>query len=225
VSTPSNRSGEAVVLAGDQLRLYERLVDRDDLGRLAEMYLGALVVLEQTANPDRSAQACHSLRDLMEKIAYLGHGDKRRERMRQKAEPLKEAWNRHRELVGEVTDHNNGDPIGPSMLLVIAAVHEFVAWDERNLMSRKEQAQRVLEHLSVSGFVVPAAQQRENVRAWMELRDFFDDKGHHGSTTIEEVRARIGELERFLLALWMPEPTSDFPELDAITGKAGDDAV
>lgn len=217
-------SGGAAVLSGDQRRLYERLVDRDDSGTLSAMYLGALVVLEHMTNPDRIAQACHSLRDLMERIAYLGHGDRKRETMRGQLEPLKQAWNTHREIVGDVADYNAGDPIEPSMLVVVSAVAELVTWDERNLLSRKEQAQRVLEHLSVSGFIMPADQNRGNVSKWMELRDFFDRKGHHQPTTIEDVRERLAELEEFLLALWMPEPTSDFAELDAITG-GGSDAV
>ncbi len=189
------------------------------------MYLGALVVLEHAANPDRIAQACHSIRDLMERLAYLGHGDARRETMREKADPLKEAWNAHRERHGEVADHNDGDPITPSMRVVFAQVDAFVSWDERNLLSRKEQAQRVLTQLNVSGFVMPATQQREHVKAWMDLREFFVKKGHHSATTVEDVRARIAELEQFLLALWMPESTSDFAELDSIIDGGGQSAA
>src|SRR4029077_18363670 len=53
-------------LDGRQKTLVEALSEKD--ARLGQMYVGALMVLENQGNPESLAQACHSLRELMEKI-------------------------------------------------------------------------------------------------------------------------------------------------------------
>ena len=47
-----------------------RMKEKDDL-KIADWYLGALYALAHQSNPDRIAQAAHSLRELLEKIPRI----------------------------------------------------------------------------------------------------------------------------------------------------------
>jgi hypothetical protein len=215
-----DRVNSPVTLVGDQRSLYERLVDRDSSGALAGMYRGALIALEDADNPDGLAQAAHSVREMMEKLAYLEHGDAEPGSMGGHTTDLKTLWNGYKESVGSTVDELHDARVGPALIEVLRQVDALVTWTERNRMSGRTQAQRVLEHLKVSGFTMPPEQQRENVKTWMDLRDFFVRASHHGATDPPTFTSQLTRLEHFLLDLWMPDTAGDFAELDRITGTA-----
>ena len=53
-------------LAGQQRALLDSLSEKS--AQLAQMYLGAVVAIRNTANPERFAQAAHSLREMIQKV-------------------------------------------------------------------------------------------------------------------------------------------------------------
>lgn len=60
-------------IGGRQRALHDALGELDEA--LARMYLGALLALRQTENPDRLALAVHDMRELMEKLARHNNND------------------------------------------------------------------------------------------------------------------------------------------------------
>ena len=63
---PAHLLGPGFVMADQQLELYRILVKRSDTA--ADWYRGALMALADLNNPERFAQAAHSLRELMKKL-------------------------------------------------------------------------------------------------------------------------------------------------------------
>jgi hypothetical protein len=205
-------------LEGNQRLLYEQLVSRDGAGDLAAMYRGALAVLADTSNPDRVAQAAHSLRELMEKLPRLDHGDTARGSMTTQAKTLGATWLSYRDNAEGALDEWTGQTVGPALLAVLRAVDTFVSWIERNTLSRAAQAQRVVRHLQVSGYSAPPA-EATNAKIWKDLHSNLENISHHRvALTDIELRVRLAQLEEFLLSLWVPETTKDFAELDEIIG-------
>jgi hypothetical protein len=223
MSDVSRPSETAFVLVGDQHVLYQRLVDRDGSGDLAAMYRGALVTLAHVDNPDRIAQAAHSVREMMEKLAYLDHGDDEPGSLGGHADELKTVWNGYKGNTGLSLQELAGKVIGPPLMVVLQRVDALVTWKERNRLTGRQQAQRVLEQLKVSGFTMPEDQRRDNVKGWMDLRDYFVRACHHGATDFDTFTDRLHQLERFLLNLWMPDTVGDFAEIDDLTGASNAD--
>ena len=66
---------EPLVLTPQQRKVLDALRNRDTKEYpLSQWYLGALYALENHYNPDRVAQAAHSLRELIEKLPRVAHG-------------------------------------------------------------------------------------------------------------------------------------------------------
>jgi hypothetical protein len=207
----------SISLVGNQRLMYERLVDRDVSGALAGMYRGALKTFQDAENPERIPQAAHSLRELMEKLAYNGFSDESGN-MGDHTGPLKELWLEYKQSVGVTVSGLIDQRVGPLLMTVLQRLDVFMDWIDRNRMSGRTQAQRVLEELKASGFTMPPEQQKQNISQWMSLRTYFVRVAHHKETDEPTFRERLSELENFLLALWMPDTAGDFAELDQITG-------
>jgi hypothetical protein len=197
--------------------VYERLVDRDVSRALAGMYRGALIVFQDAENPERIPQAAHSVRELMEKLAYSGFSDKA-ENMGDHTGPLKELWLEYKQSVDITASGLVDQRVGPLLMTVLQRFDVFMGWIDHNRMRGRTQAQRVLEDLKASGFTMPPEQQKRNIAQWKSLRDYFVKVAHHKETDDATFRERLAELESFLLALWMPDTAGDFAELDQITG-------
>jgi hypothetical protein len=64
-------------LKGQQRAAYDALLQKDlalkaKNSKMAQMYIGSILVLQQVGNPDRFALAAHGIRELMEKMSrYL----------------------------------------------------------------------------------------------------------------------------------------------------------
>ena len=66
---------EPLVLTPQQREVLDALKDKEtEEYRLSQWYYGALYALNNHYNPDRIAQAAHSLRELIEKLPIVIHG-------------------------------------------------------------------------------------------------------------------------------------------------------
>jgi hypothetical protein len=213
-------SGPALELEGSQRRFYERLVEQDADGTLGGMYIGALMALSAQDNPDHLSQAASSIAELMEKLPRVNFGDTARGTMGEQANVLSDIWNGFYERFGPELDQSVGEPMRPQHLRVIRAVATFVEWNERNTLTRSGRARRILQELTVSGYLAPAAQTRASEKLWEGLESFFNNVKHHrGKATAHSVAEALERLETLLLALWMPETTADSVEIDELTGR------
>ena len=174
-------------------------------------------MLDSAANPDRVAHAAHSVRELMEKLSRIGRGDADRGRMGDKAKDLENVWAGFKRSAGDDPGRLAGHTIDAAHIRVFHEVESFVSWTQRNTINRKTQARLVLEDLSVSGFAIPDELREPSIRAWKNLRDYFEDTAHHrGEASEEQCRRQIEALEEFLLNLWLPDTFGDFTALDAL---------
>ena len=76
MQTIENRNvSEPLVLTLKQREVLDTLKDKETKEyRLSQWYHGALYALNNQHNPDRIAQAAHSLRELIEKLPIVIHG-------------------------------------------------------------------------------------------------------------------------------------------------------
>ena len=207
---------EPLVLTARQRDVSEALKSKEtEEYPISKWYLGALHALENPHNPDRFAQAAHSLRELIEKLPRVVQGidvqgggsgfqDMRRsiyKRILKDKKRYPKGWN------GEKIDGHLG-----------ATLRKVEKYFERNQQpTRKEQIQRAV------GTIDPMVSQlgseiQEDKRdrlhdLWKKLEDF----GHHKSKPdVEEFGRCLAELERIVFDLLAPISAQDQEEIQAI---------
>ena len=203
-----------LVLEPQERELYDALLKLSD-GRLAGWYIGALTVLFQDTNPDRVAQAAHSIRELMEKIVVARSPQPLGVRTRN----LYDKWKRNGHSA-EGASCSCG--LTPAFL---ESLHRFFDEFERDNPSRRDVAKKIIAEIDPAGLPLPGVVQEERVDVWMKLRDFFISVCHHRyECDEEELVERIEELEIFLLTFLRPRAAeSQAIILDLIRyGEGGD---
>lgn len=204
-------------LTDRQATLFQALEKRNPM--LACIYLGALKVLGDEANPDAIPLAAHGLRELMEKLpqsldvpirAPVGE-------LPQRVADLRSEWE---EAVETSACHNGVQwqgQIDPPLRKLLKALDKFFAWFS-NSPTRRDEATWALRRLSGR---LPDQLERSNVKTWMDLFRFFTKVAHHGPDwSREEFSRRLNELEHFLLDRLQPRTFEDFDEIDALLEEA-----
>ena len=184
------RDDEQLVL--DELRKVD--------GKLAAMYFGALVALQDDRNPDRFAQAACSLRDVMDRlpgktgapVAGAGKTD-----LDQLARGAVDAW--------------QNDPASRKF----AKCMERLAGYFSTSLSKREKARRLHHHLDpVKGW----SPDELSARQWETVRKRFDALTHHGSSgaSDEDFRKRLTEFNEAVLAVLRPRTYDDFRRIELL---------
>lgn len=208
---------EVVELSGRARQLWEALSDIDE--QLGHMYLGALDVLQHSANPDRLALAAHGVRELIEKLPrYLDVPaiENRGPGIREQARSLAAAWER----VGPSVLDGNGvlTPSGEKMLGKVAEFCEGVASDP----TRKQAKIAAVSRLDLNPLKLPPPIQELHVSVWSAIEGFFIGVAHHTKATDDdEIEQYFAALDRFLLDRLRPRTFEDFAAIDALLGKDG----
>jgi hypothetical protein len=198
-----------VALSREQQRLHDALSERGE--SLGAMYLGGLQVLHDAANPDRTAQSAHSMRELMEKIV----DPKRRPGLKAK---VNEVEDRFRAQKSRTDCHSDSagwaGPIDPPLRKILQKLEDFLDWFAAFYPRKKERFRYALRRMEGTHFDVAEASFKVHWRTWKGLDRYFQGVSHHGkSTSTEEIRRRIAALEDFLASRLLP---TTFDELDAI---------
>ena len=211
----NHKVSKPLALTSRQRDVLEALKDQETPEYpISKWYLGALYALDNPHNPDRFAQAAHSLRELIEKLPRVvlgidvqggrsGFQDMRRsiyERILKDKKRYPKGWN------GEKIDGHLGK--------TLRKVEKYV---ERNQQpTRKEQIQRAVTTIDpmVSQF---GNEIQENKRdrlhdLWEKLEDF----AHHKKPDVEEFGKCLEELEKTVLDLLAPITAQDQGEIQAI---------
>lgn len=221
VPAPLNRpSGASLSLTAEKVALHRALTREDQ--KLARMYLGAVRVLDDGTNPDGTAQAAHSFRELMEKFARKKGVPLRvpGENLTSKVRALEGVYTRMKKKCGRgVVDAKGG---------LITEVRDFIAgadrlfdWVGQSMPTRHNSAVKLLRELEPSYRQLPNQLQELNARYWAEIFDFFELTCHHQlEPTAEEMQRWVEALERFLLDRLVPRTTQDFVRIDEILIKA-----
>lgn len=219
VSTPRGKQ-EAVSslnLSGQQRSLllaFERLDPK-----LARMYLGALRVLADEANPDAMPLAAHALREIMEKLpesldvplkASAGA-------LSNRVAGLLPIWQK---AVNRSSCHSNGEWQGQldgPLERLLKRLEIFFDWYSANYQTRRGEIAQALRRLDASGGFLPTPLESANLSLWRDLRDFFLTVAHHKhEPTRNEFASRLQEFESFLVDRLQPKTFADFDAIDAL---------
>jgi len=211
-----------------QLRSREKaLLDalhRED-PRLANMYLGAILVLNQRENPERAVFAAHSARELMEKLPRYrdvpSHIEpKTQPSLLSEVRSLAQTW---ASVVKGSTGARNrwSGEVDKSLVRFLVAAEKFFAWLNAERPIRIEGVTRLVRQLDPMSDRMPSEIEAIRVREWNACHDFLTAAAHHGSNANEDdVRAWLEVLERFLLDCLAPRTFEDRAELRAIIREA-----
>ena len=211
-------------LSGQQRALYEVLVKKDQ--RLANMYLGALLVLENTYNPEYLVHASHSLRELMEKLPmYLDMPvPARLPTLKVKVQQLEQVWNhtyKHSKCRGIPGWQGS---IDPPLIKLLTKMEEFFGWFTSERPTRKQRTSTILRKLDPVGMPLPKPIEDLRIEEWDQCHDYFEAIAHHKSVEIEELKVWLASLERFLLDQLIPRTFEDLSILDQIISEGESDA-
>lgn len=215
------QGGPAAEISGRQLTLFHALEKRQP--RLAQMYFGALSVLNDGTNPDSIALAAHGLRELMEKIPQTIDVPVKaqNERMGAKVDKLRQLWET---TVNKSSCHAGGEwrgEIDPPLRGLLNELSRFFYWHATHHPEMREEIRLVLRRLDAPGRVLPSQIEDENISAWREMRDFFVNTSHHRlRPERQEFLQRLDELELFLLDRFHPRTFEDFEKIDALLREA-----
>jgi len=210
-------------VTGRQLALVEAFGDRPDLTRY---YLGARRVLQDETNPDRLAQAAHSVRELLEKLPnYFDVPAEKGDRsLKAEAKNLAVVWDRTVKNSRCYDSERWSGEIDGSLHKFLRKAMEFFKWlgDERP--ARVDQAREFLRATDASPYRMPVAIERLRLAEWDEYRNFFVGIAHHGTATFDDVEQWLASLEDFLLRQLVPRTFEDRDEIRRIVAEAERDA-
>lgn len=212
-------------LSDQQRVLYQALAELNQA--LANMYLGALKVLTDTSNPDRLAQAAHSLRELMDKLPhYLNLPVKAlNERLGEKVRDLENVWQQMIRKSRCHTDSNWHGEIDEPLRRFLKKCQQFMEWYGQHHPRRTEETKRVLRALDRKPLNLPTPLENLRVKEWHTIRDYFVKVLHHSrQPDIDEFLQRLEALEHFLLDMLRPRTFDDFAEIDLVIMEGRTDA-
>ena len=181
---------------------------------LSEWYLGALRVLNNSSNPDRVAQAAHSLRELLEKLTrmdggtdtipssiFFGLREKLYKRLSEDKNCYTEGWQGKK-----ISEHLD------------ETIEEFNYYLELNQkLNQKDKFGVVIVKNDPMFFQFDGLAQERKKNKLHELWKEFQDVSHHNKLGIEkELRKQLETLERILIDLFSPETEQDQKEIQSI---------
>ena len=189
------------------------------------MYLGIYGALASPYEPDRLEQACHSVRELMEKLPrqVMQTAYKKSENLKDKVRTVVDAWSRHEKALDAEFGVPTGEESEQTLHTLLARVGELSEWMSANRPDRRSLAKDALRALDVSEVPPLEAAEEDRVKAWLEWFDFFTNASHHRFRVNEaELRDHLEQLEALLIDLLVPSAVDDLQELDEIMGKTND---
>jgi hypothetical protein len=199
------------VLSAQQQAFFDVLNRRDR--RLADMYLGALWVLNQGSNPDRVPQAAHSMRELMEKLPrYLELPvPKNPTSLSYQVDSLQAKWKR-------VQQHPEGvTPTNDRLWNFLKELQLFFDAVEQNGVYWKDIGRLIQDELDPAGLPLPKVLRDQRAADWVTLRNYFVKVCHHGSPTdAVDLADKIDALETFLLDYLRPRTLDNQAEILAL---------
>jgi hypothetical protein len=198
--------------------IFDALRERSD--ELANLYMGAIAVLQQTSNPDRVAQAASSLRQLMvdaPRFMDLSVPLKKRASLNDMVGAYSKRW---RDCQKQSKNHSDGKwdgEIDRFLLTFLKHTEEFVSFYDETHVKIIEKATIVIRHLDQLRDRLPDPLLKLRAKEWQEMYDFFTTSLHHGRfPSDKELEGWAEALGRFLLAGWRPETAADQENLKKI---------
>ena len=186
--------------------------------RLSDMLRGAWAALGQSEdNPDLHAQIAHSVRELMEKapkdLATLPMQLNSGELVGQ-IRTLSAGW----KTAGiPVTDAEwNGSVTAAQKKLLVSIGFLLKDFDSKYPPNNQRRS-ALIQALDGSATQIPEQIMTQRIEAWKESSEYFIAIAHHNkTTTMEELRDNLVNVEQLLVDILAPEVIPILDELDAL---------
>jgi len=190
---------------------------------LVTIYVGALYVLQQVANPDRLALASHNFRELLDKILRV-RADVRETTvsLKPKVMNLRQDW----DSAGKATSCLKGEDswtgdIDEHLGGFLRKVRHFFKWFDQHYPTQRQEIADGLQGFDRIGLPLPSVLEELNVDYWEKIRTFFVRVAHHGRTVDDQEFARWQyACERFLVERLQPPTFQHHAELDSLIQEA-----
>lgn len=212
---------EEISLTGRQFMLEAALRERSE--ELADMFLGAVVVLGQKANPERWVHAAHSVREVMQRIYDIFEPEvgipKAGATLGDKVNVLVDRWKKNE------ADFREGEAITRQLAKFLADFEEFVVWRAAARPTQKDRAAKVLDALDPSRSKLPVTVQASRVEEWHDCYDFFVSVLHHKRKwTQDEFSRWLEYFEQLMASHLRPQTYETYAAIDGLIAKAESDA-
>lgn len=206
---------QPIQMTGRQQLVHRSLTERSE--SVAILYECALQVLGHASNPGRLFLAAHSIREMtnglpkfldLPVLAEQG-------RLGDQVNAIEPIW------TGATKSHCHqegewaGEIDGPLQKL-LQALHKFFQWWKESRPKRRDVAAGLFRQTDPSGLPLPETLEKKRVDRWLALHDYFVRVAHRSSTTEEEFRSSVEELEQILLDSLYRRPSEDLSAIDAI---------
>lgn len=176
---------------------------------IADMLYGAWVIIESpNNNPEYKAQAAHSVREFIEKAhdGIFGAPSKVGNGLKSEVINLSTKWSKATTDTSGVDVANWSGTIDGPFKKILENLAKFFSVFDASHKPRKQQFKAVLNKLDGTGQPVPVIIEKERLKIWNELDDFFIGVAHHTIETKEKVlRDKIITLETLILDIRYPE--------------------
>lgn len=184
-----------------------------------QVYLGAVMVMGQSANPDRIALAAHGLREVAEMLERdLGAAVRTQgESMGSKANVLDDAYARAEDLVAEAIEATAPATIDGRLRLLLRRVMEFVEWNREFAPRKRDRARRAVRTMAVPGVLSTPQHVETHVDELLGCHRRLNEIAHHSSASEAQMTAEIDRFEKLLLAL-LGGRSMQLRELDELLG-------
>lgn len=185
-----------------QQRAFQHRLNELSNGRLADWYLGAITVLTQESNPERFAQAAHSMREILEKLPEEIELpiSKNPSSLSDRVKSLNAQWKRVKRQPEYITPDNQ------RLTRFFGILSDFFADFEDTFSTSREVAKIIQDELDPLGARMPSVLSEERSKDWVALRNYFVDVCHHRFLPDQsEFLAKFAAVEAFLLDLASPK--------------------
>lgn len=214
---PAPESIPAPEFAGRQRTLYEALSRRSV--RLANVYLGAIRVLEQSDNPDRLALCAHGLRELIEKLHWILDLPVavRATNLRNEVRRLEERWDQFSGRHGIVVPDTYDEAYTSDLSAILAGLSEFFRTAAMIAPRRRDELRRVLRGLDVAGGPLAPPIEEALIDRLQGYYGYFAGVAHHTHEAPDGAfREQLLAFEVFLMERLAPRTYEEFDEIDQI---------
>ena len=182
---------------------------------LSRWYTGALYALNNHYNPDRFAQAAHSLRELLEKLPEVVHGGDVRVRVPGFAEKRNIINDRLLKAKKRYPEGWKGKPIDKNVTKLLADVEEYLELNRQP--TRREQIQQTLATIDPMVNSLDSGTREAKRDQYYHLWDHLEDLAHHKSNPdIAAFNNCLKELENAIFDLLAPITAQDQKEIQTI---------
>lgn len=209
-----------------QNELVDLLKSKSEL--LAEMYLGALLVLQQVNNPQRYVQSSHSLRELLEKFPKYFGGVKINTRSSENNKLLSLVVGEYRPGIFAEKDIDLEDKLGEKIRRNARKISKLVIARSAT-PSRMGEFLNAVRNLDSAGELLPQFLDREIGEKYKNLRNYYLAIAHHNKTIndkndIQEFSENLSDLEDFFEEIISPKAVESDLTIDALIKEIESDA-